>query len=269
MKCLVFITLNFVFVINSYAMGNWGGRPQTQTEAGVCAECDRRAAFQGQPVAPIDLNYVRSDGKGTILDAIKQFELFVKNNPQCTSKTRYGIISNLSDGTADNVSNIVEIGSNGKVKVVASFWAGEGHGVSNDCGSNGSPSGFLKIGKANVRSDIDRKDPTTGQLLRSEWPMCGKLNPGFKYNRMALCGLEPGYNDNTCESNARMCPNGLPRLARLHSIKYASGNTTQGCKGLQLEDWCKWAPKLEGGCAYNFDGYPSPAVKKLMKTKSI
>lgn len=272
---LTFIALKQVNA-SSWFKGTMGA--DSRTEAGTCTDCDRRA-FQGRSPSAIDVNYV--GGKGSMKEARAQFSYFVKNNPECLPKgneKKYGIIANLSNGTGNNLNYIVEITSTGKTIIKDFFWAGEGQGVSNDCGSNASPRGFMKIGNSDYRPDTMMED-RNGNMVPSSWPQCGARNPGFKHNRIFFHGLEKGFNDNLSEqnvldnpnnpilfkdSNGNACnPPGSPRMARLHSISYSSGNTTKGCKGLPIESWCKWAPKLIGGCAYNYDGNPTPATRGM------
>ncbi len=260
-----------------------GNQQQAKTEAGYsgfCENCINNRPTGSQPLAPIDVNYV--GGKGTLSEARAHFELYARNNAECRptgNEKKYGMISDLSSekgGTAFNLSHIVEVDSQGKTKIVASFWAGEGVGVGNDCGSNESPHGFMKMGSSDYRPDVYRTNPETGQREVSKWPMCGAKNPVFNHNRIMLHGLERGFNDNLSETNVAQNPNNpilcrkdgrvIPRYARLHSIGYSSGNTTLGCKGLQLDIWCKYAPSLIGGCAYNYDGSETPAIRRLKGT---
>lgn len=285
MKLAIFTILIFTLQTQnqSYAASFFGGNAKpSKTEAGTCPDCDRRA-FQGREIGLMDANYVSASG-GSMSEARRHFEHFARNNSHCRpsgNEKKYGMISDMSQGTGRNLSHIVEVDRNGKTTIVSSFWVGEGQGVSNECGSNSSPHGFIKMGGADFRPDapaMDSKtgepilDAVTGRGLISSWPKCGERNPGFQFNRIILSGLEPGYNDNLSEAEVSKNPNNpilcknpagvpIPRYARLHSISYASGNTTQGCKGLPLEAWCEWAPRLQGGCLYNYDGSASPAVR--------
>lgn len=263
----VLVIISF-WTTQSFAMGDWWGGlfgGQSRTEAAYCAtgEC-HRTAFQGRSISSgIDVRAVSSEG-GSLSEALEHFELFVKNNPGCRpsgNEKKYGLISNLSKGTALNQSYIVEIDPSGKPKVVATFRAGEGLGVGNECGSNESPHGFIKMGQSDYRADLSRV--RNGVREVSRWPLCGEKNPSFKHNRIRLTGLERGYNDNLGESDPRRCPDGNPRYARLHPISYDVGDTTDGCKGLPLDIWCEWAPKLINGCAYNYDGSEPPSIRNL------
>lgn len=278
MKVALTFILIFIFYSQTSAMSflRRSSSPSTTTEAGTCTDCDR-SAFQGRPLSAIDVNYV--SGGGSLREARQQFEYFAARNAQCRptgNEKKYGMISDLSRGTGRNLSHIVEVDSAGKVKIVASFWVGEGQGVGNECGSNASPRGFMRMGNSDFRPDTMRTD-MNGNRVMSSWPRCGERNPGFQDNRIMLHGLEPGFNDNLSEQNVAnnpnnpiLCrgPNGepTPRYARLHAISYSSGNTTEGCKGLPLDAWCEWGPKLRGGCAYNYDGNPTPAVRGMRGT---
>jgi hypothetical protein len=283
MKVVLILILNLTVLAQAHAgsifRGSWfRGSPQaaSQTEAGTCTDCDRRA-FQGRPLSAIDVNYV--SGGGSLREARQQYEYFAARNAQCRptgNEKKYGMISDLSRGTGQNLSHIVEVDSAGKVKIVASFWAGEGQGVGNECGSNMSPRGFMQMGNSDYRPDTMRTD-MNGNRVMSSWPRCGQRNPNFQDNRIMLHGLEPGFNDNLSEKNVANNPNNpilcrdasgqvTPRYARLHAISYSAGNTTEGCKGLPMDAWCEWGPKLSGGCAYNYDGHPTPATRGMSGT---
>lgn len=240
----------------------WGGRPEAdvRTEAGFCDDCIQ-AGFKGRPVSAINVNLAGGDKKDGIGEAFAHFEAFAKNNKDCRGKL--GLITMLHNGTHQNVTHIVNVNSKGKLTIIDSYFGGEGVGVGNGCGDHTSPHGFIRIGGSDYRKDIERVNPYTGQKEISRWPQCGSLNPGFTDNRIYLHGMEPGYNDNLSEQDPGRCPDGDPRMSRLHPIAYASGNTTQGCKGMPLEDWCKYAPRLasEKGCIYNYDGSVPPSLK--------
>lgn len=240
----------------------WGGRPEADAniEAGYCDDC-ARAGFKGQPLSAINVNLAGGDEKDGVGEAFAHFEAFAKNHAECRGKL--GLITMLHNGTHQNVTHLVKVDSRGKPKVVTTYFGGEGVGVGNECGSHTSPHGFIRIGGSDYREDIQRVNPYTGKQEVSRWPQCGDLNPSFDHNRIYLHGMEPGYNDNLSEQDPGRCPNGEPRMARLHPIAYASGNTTQGCKGMPLEDWCKYAPQLasEKGCIYNYDGSVPPSLK--------
>ncbi len=267
MKMLLLILLNLILMNQSQAMG-WLGNAfsgNSNTEAGTCVECERRA-FQGRPLSAINASFAQ--GEGSLAEALQHFQLYAKNNAVCrasSNEAKYGMISDFSNGTSNNLTHIVKVDSSGKVTIMDSFRTGEGwgrgsDGVGNDCGSHQSPHGFIKMGTSDYRADT--KNPDTGDP--SSWPQCGALNSGFQDNRIYLSGLELGYNDNLGgEANPRLCPNNKARDARLHPISYDAGNTTQGCKGMPLDKWCKWAPKLRGGCIYNYDGSESPAIRAL------
>lgn len=248
----------------------WLRQPQArsrQTEAGTCAsgEC-WRTAFRGRPLSAINTAYAQ--GEGSMPEAIAHFELFAKNNAQCRpapGQEKYGLISDLSKGVDNNLTWLVKVDAQGEVTYMDSFQTaegkgnpGQGGGIGNTCDSNKSPHGFMMMGPSDFRSDV-----TPGYY---PWPQCGDLNPGFKHNRIYLAGLEIGYNNNLGgepPGTGMACPDGMYRDARLHSIVYLPGGTSLGCKGMTLDKWCKWAPKLSGGCVYNYDGSDSPAICRL------
>ena len=268
------------------------------TEATFCADgnCSSSKPFKQPALQPIDLNLasaaeeeivdekeVRGDDnsqdsqeeppaqapkakkkKSSLSDAMDHFKMFVQSHPECVDSTSYEMITDMSRGTAKNLTHVVKW-EDGKVKLIDSFMTGEGKGVSNVCGSNASPHGFIKMGKSDYRKDVYVK--RDGKELFSEWPTCKDRNPSFEHNRIFLRGMEVGYNNNLTEGSTSVecTQGGLPyRYARLHPVSYALGNTTDGCKGFPLDKWCKWAPELRGGCIYNYDGSPSPAIQKLM-----
>lgn len=263
MKLLSIILLNFLFVSQVSAMG-WLGNifsGNSNTEAGTCVECGR-TGMTGRPLSA--LNPALAQGEGSVDEAFAHFELFARNNPECLpsgGQEKYGLITDFSNGTANNLTYVVKVDSRGKPTIVDVFRTAEGNGqgndgVGNECGSNQSPHGFMQMGRSDYRAESTPGYPP--------WPQCGSLNPNFDDNRIYLAGLEPGYNDNLGgETNPRLCPDGTVRAARLHSITYATGGTSLGCKGMPLAKWCQWAPKLRDGCAYNYDGSDSPAICEL------
>lgn len=300
MKSALFLIANLFMISQAHSMASIKGfftQDQSPTEAGVCIDCVNQPPFQGQPLTAIDRSQAASEG-GSIIEAQAHFELFIKKNPECMNNPgkSYGMITDLSNGTASNLTYIISIDTvTGKTTREDIFQTGEGSGVgnnfenvsnlnadstvSNGCGSLAAPHGFMKMGASDYRPPSDRTNPLTGDIFRSDWPVCGALNPNFSHNRIMLDGLEKGYNDNLSEKNVRdnpsnpiLCRNSKgiaqPRYARLHSIGYQPGPTTQGCKGMPLNKWCKWAPLLKGGCIYNYDGSESPAIKRIKGTAS-
>lgn len=250
--------------VKSFFTGN------TNTEAGICTECEKKS-FRGRSLLgglPMDL---LGSETSDIEEAKDDFKKFVDQNPHC-KESKFGVISDLSNGTANNKTHIIEYMPGGGIRVIDSFQAGEGDGIgnsgvktisgtSNICESNSSPEGFIKIGQPEVRQDRKVIHPRTKEPYWSGWPRCTKdldsKTPGFdslndyKYNKFSLIGLEKGVNDNI---HLPKCPGGVSRAAFLHSISYDSGPTTRGCKGFPIEKWCKYAPSLKGACIYNYDG---------------
>ena len=275
-----YISLSFIFLIFLFPLLSWSVDSEV-TEATYCMDenCSSSSSLREPAFQPIDLNVASAEGaekaqkkvslkkrkrRAGLLDAMEHFEMFTQAHPECVDSTSYGLITDMSRGTARNLTHVIKW-ENGEIELVDSFMTAEGRGVSNECGSHGSPHGFIKMGKSDYRKDLYVM--RNKKRVLSQWPTCGDKNPNFEHNRIYLRGMELGYNNNLTEGSTSVecTQGGLPyRYARLHPVGYALGNTTDGCKGLSLEEWCRWAPLLRGGCLYNYDGSSSPAIRKLM-----
>lgn len=223
---LFFIAITMFCSSSAWAMGGRWLRGNTQTEAGYCPECGRSG------VKPINLDYASGSG-GSLNDAIKRFKDSAnKHGKECLQKPII-MITDLSRGTANNMSYILMRKANGDYEKIDSFQTGQGQGVGNTPNSNHSPTGLLRL-KGVGMYDGRREN---GQWYT--WPIF-KDNNGRKFNYLVTTGLEPQNR------------NASARGVAFHPITYSTGSTTKGCTGIPMSKFQIWSDSLKDSCVYNY-----------------
>lgn len=217
-------------VLGSEAWGRAGRNPgNTGTEAGFCLFCGRSG------VGEIDLGSAGSSGGRGLAAATKAFKAAAsKYSKDCLNKP-YILITDLSAGTDNNMTYILRRGANGEYSKVDQFQTGQGKGVSNQSGSNKSPSGLLRL------NGFGMYDGRRENGAWYTWPIFRDTR-GNKFNYIQTSGLEPKNR------------NASARGVAFHPITYSTGETTKGCTGIPKDKFYLWSESLRDSCAYNYDG---------------
>lgn len=215
-----------IIVFSTSTAWGFSSRRPNQTEGGFCYNCGP------QGLSPIALGQAGGPA-GSLDDAIKKFkEASEKYGKECLNKSPI-LITDLSRGSDNNMTYILERTANGGYVQRDSFQTGQGKGVGNAPGSNFSPTGLMRLrGNHMYAGRMEGGRHYT-------WPIFTNSR-GQRFNYIGTSGLEPRNRNISSRSTV------------FHAITYDTGNTTKGCTGIPKDKFFLWADALSDTCAYNY-----------------